>query len=317
MNTRCNRRAFLALVSARLVPAQEPVTRPVVSEETCPLESIAAVSKDGHRGEGLLRKPPGAGPFPAVVCLHGGLTRQSSRELLQLARSITPSRFLAAGYVTAVPTYRSRDDDPQSPVSLEDSLAVIDHVKRQAYVDPKSVVVFGCSGGGDLALQAAANTEVCAIVPEEPASIVTAGIFNRHSPKKGERYDPSDARPILENPRGFYTDEYRRILRDKLARIQCPILIIQGDDGSLINKFNAQVLVPELRALKKAVKVIRYPGEVHCFCLYGDHVPWEPNRAANTPVALKAFSDCDAFFRQHVKTKPKLLASDSVKYEPA
>jgi len=69
--------------------------------------------------------------------------------------------------------------------------------------------------------------------------------------------------------------------------------------------------------LKKAVKVIRYPGEVHCFCLYGDHVPWEPNRAANTPAALKAFSDCDAFFRQHVKTKPKLLASDSVKYEPA
>ena len=138
MNTRCNRRAFLALVSARLVPAQEPVTRPVVSEEACPLESIAPVSKDGHRGEGLLRKPPGAGPFPAVVCLHGGLTRQSSRELLQLARSITPSRFLAAGYVTAVPTYRSRDDDPQSPVSLEDSLAVIDHVKRQAYVDPNS-----------------------------------------------------------------------------------------------------------------------------------------------------------------------------------
>src|SRR2546423_882388 len=68
-------------------PAQEPVTRPVVSEEACPLESIAPVSKEGHRGEGLLRKSPGAGPFPAVVCLHGGLTRQSSRELLQLARS--------------------------------------------------------------------------------------------------------------------------------------------------------------------------------------------------------------------------------------
>ena len=147
--------------------------------------------------------------------------------------------------------------------------------------------------------------------------MLTAGIFNRHSPKKGERYDPDDARPMVENPRAFYNDEYRKILRGKLARIQCPILIIQGDDGSPLNKFNAQVLMPELRALRKAVKVIAYPGEVHCFCLYGDHVPWEPNRAANTPVALKAFHDCDAFFHQHVKTKPKPLATDSVKYEPA
>jgi len=281
------------------------------------------VSKDGHRGEGLLRKPPGAGPFPAVVCLHGGLTRQSSRELLQLARSITPSRFLAAGYVTAVPTYRSRDDDPQSPVSLEDSLAVIDHVKRQTYVDPKSVVVFGCSGGGDLALQAAGTTEVCAIVPEEPASILVAGVFNRHSPKRGERYDPADAVPILANPRGFYTDEYRKILRDRLAGIQCPILIIQGDENRReipINKFNSQVLIPELRALKKAVEVMTYHGEVHCFCfLAGSSVITAAafGGPPHPPVALKAFHDCEAFFRQHVTTKPKLLESDSVKYEPA
>src|SRR6476620_5390510 len=32
---------------------------------------------------------------------------------------------------------------------------------------------------------------------------------------------------FADNPRAFYTDEYRKILRDKLARIQCPILIIQ------------------------------------------------------------------------------------------
>jgi hypothetical protein len=46
-----------------------------------------------------------------------------------------------------------------------------------------------------------------------------------------------------------------------------------------INKFNAEVLIPELHALGKMVKVLRYPGEPHCFCFYGSG-PRTPLRAA-------------------------------------
>ena len=53
--------------------AGEPVTRPVVSEDVSPLESIAPVARDGYRGEGFLRKPPGDGPFPAILLIHGGV----------------------------------------------------------------------------------------------------------------------------------------------------------------------------------------------------------------------------------------------------
>ena len=67
---RCNRRAFLlttvaGLASSRLSQAQPAVTRPVVSEKACPLETITPVSADGHRGLAVLRKPRGTGPFPA------------------------------------------------------------------------------------------------------------------------------------------------------------------------------------------------------------------------------------------------------------
>src|SRR5262249_25293265 len=216
-------------------------------------------------------------------------------------------RLLAAGYVTAVPTYRSRDEDPQSRVSLEDTLAVIDHLKGTPYVDPNSVVVFGCSGGGELALEAAAAMDVCAIVPEEPASLIMAGILTRNSLKHGGRLTPMDAVPILQNPAGFYKDEHRKILRTKLARIRCPILIIEGDEGSPINKFNAHVLLPELKALHKATEVISYPGEPHCFCFYGGSPPqprMQPQDSSARPIpapgmgtksspasALKAYRD--------------------------
>ena len=228
-----DRRRFLALAVAGLARAarsQEQITRPEISEDACPLEPIAPVARDGHRGQGILRRPPGAGPFPAILWIHGGLVTVPAEQLRATALNmITPSRFLAAGYVVPIITYRSRDHDPQSTVSLEDCLAAVDHVRRLPFVDPKSIVVYGCSGGGDLALEVAAATEVCAIVPEEPATVLLTGIFNTKFPKKGERFTPADAAPILEDPKRYYTAEYQKITQAKIARIRCPILIVQGD----------------------------------------------------------------------------------------
>lgn len=293
------------LVSAEPILAQrreapaDPITRPVVSEAASPVEAIAPVAKDGHRGQGFLRKPPGTGPFPAVVVIHGGLTTLPPERVREITLSAQPSRFLAAGYVVAVITYRSRDDDPQSTVSLADSLAAVAHVRQLPYVDPRSVVVSGCSGGGDLALEVAAATDVAAIVPEEPASILLTGIFNKAFPKQGDRYTPRDAAPISADPKRYYTAEYQKLTRAKIDRIRSPILIVQGDQQP-INHFNAAVLIPELRAARKTLEVITYPGEPHCFAFYGNG-PRTPRPAA----ALKAFEDSDRFVRRYLRTQPK------------
>ena len=49
-------------------------------------------------------------------------------ELREYALGTWTSRFLAAGYVVAAITYRSRDVDPQSPDALNDALAAIDYL---------------------------------------------------------------------------------------------------------------------------------------------------------------------------------------------
>jgi dipeptidyl aminopeptidase/acylaminoacyl peptidase len=290
--------------------AVESITHPVVSEDTSPVETISPVAEDGYRGHGLLRKPPGAGPFPAVVIIHGGLTTQSPERVRELALGVQPSRFLAAGYAVAVITYRSRDHDPQSPVSAADAVAAVAYVRKHPSVDPDSVVVSGCSGGGDLALEVAAATDIAAIVPEEPASILLTGVFNKTFAKQGERYTPADSAPIYPDPKRYYTAEYQDRTRAKLARIRCPILIIQGDQQPL-NRFNAAVLIPELRAAGKTLEVITYPGEPHCFAFYG--------RGARTPrpaVAYKAFLDSDRFMRRYIRTQPKPIESRLVKQLP-
>ena len=202
---RCDRRAFLlttvaSLLSSRLAQAQPAVTRPVVAEKACPLETITPVASDGHRGLAVMRKPPGAGPFPVVVWLHGGITTVPLARLEVAARDLaTGSRFLTAGYVFVAPTYRSRDVDPQTSESVEDALAVVEYLRGLPFVDRASIVVGGCSGGGDLALDVASRTGVCAVVAEEPACIVMSGIFNNRVPKQGERYTPEDGFFLMED----------------------------------------------------------------------------------------------------------------------
>jgi dipeptidyl aminopeptidase/acylaminoacyl peptidase len=295
---------FVSLAASVLMsPAgaqTEPATRPAVSESASPLQPIAPVARDGHRGTGFLRKPPGDGPFPALVVVHPGLTEWPPELLRQYTVSAAlPSRFLAAGYVVATVTYRSRDVDPQSRVSLEDSLAAVESVERLPYVNAGSVSVYGCSGGGDLAIAVAAEKRVAAIAAEEPASILFTGVFNNTSPKSGQRYTPQDSAPIFKDSKGHYTESHQRATRQKIARIQSPILIVQGDVKTplAVNDFNAAVLVPELRAAGKTVQVLTYPGEPHCFAFGG------PRTSAASPV--KAFQDMDAFFRRHVATQPK------------
>ena len=325
-----DRRAFLfaaaaGFVAPRLWPAQPAVTRPVVSEKACPLETITPVASDGHRGLAVLRKPPGAGPFPVVVWFHGGLITFPLARLQARARDFaTGPRFLAAGYVFVAPTTRSRDIDPQSADSVEDALAIVEHLRRLSFVDNQSIVVSGCSGGGDLALQIAARTEVCAVVAEEPASVVTTGLFNDSLPKRGERYTPQDAYFLSVDGRRYYTETFQRAFRAKAAKISAPILIVQGDvdrEEIRINRFNADVLIPELRALRKQVDVKSYPDQVHCFCDASGIPRQVEGGFARAPAswpaaALKAFQDIDVFCRRHVGTQPKALDAGLVTFAP-
>ena len=304
--------AFLRclLAALLLVAALSPFTasgqtdgtaRPFISDEAVPLQAIAPIAKDGHRGRGYLRKPPEGTRFPAVLIIHPGSSEMQDGSLKDYTLSAPlPSAFLAAGYVIAVTTWRSRDVDPQAPAAIEDTRAAIDLLRGLQYVDPESVVAYGCSSGGDLAFEVARLTAVAAIAAEEPATMLFTGIMNKNFPKAGERFTPRDGLPIMENPLNFYTMEHQRLTQEKMGSIHAPILILQG--AGPVNRFNNEVFIPELERTGKTVTLKTYPGEPHCFMFgrIGNMLLTTPRPA----VAQQAFRDVEVFFRQHVKTQP-------------
>lgn len=277
----------LALAACRIAAAEEPVTFPRVSEKACPAEVVRLGTASA-----VVRKPPGSGPFPAVVFLHGGLNERNVDRVQREAPTMpTNSRFLAAGFVTVEGIFRSRSDDPQSPDALADCLAVVAHVKKMPEVDPKSVVVFGHSGGGSLALELAGETQLAAIVAGEPASIIFTGTYNKQTRRR-----PEQAK-LMDDPRHYYTPELQKFTRDKIARISCPVLIVHGDQHP-INKINDEIIIPELKDAGKKVEAILYPGQPHLFVFAQEGSP---------EAARKCFEDSLAFFSRYTQTKAQAL----------
>lgn len=283
----------------KTVDAAASITRPDIPESISPAKNLSILDADGNRVIGVLRQPPGPGPFPVVIFLHGGRDMIDLSELREYAlANVTLSRFLAAGYALVVPTFRGRKRDIQNQDAFRDCLFMINHVKKKMPgIDPKSVVLYGVSGGGDLALQLAGAAELAAIIVDEPATVIFTGVIHAG-------FD--DAPQVIANPHKFYTAELQKKTQEKIRRISCPILFVHGDQQPL-NKFNNEIFVPELKAANRNMKEILYPGQIHGFSFAG------PTQAA----ALKFFRDADVFLRPYLATSPKPLVEGQFHLVPA
>ena len=265
---------------------------------------------NGHR-----RSPQAPRPRTVSSCchVHGGTGPMPLSALrYQALNNPTMTRFLAAGYVTMIPTYHS-SEDPQALDALWDTLAIVDHLKEMREVDPNSVVVYGCSVGGDLVLEIAGETEVAATTSEEPITIGFTGILNRDTPMRGASFTVANAVPLLEDPRSFYTPAIRRLTQERIRKINGPIFIAQGDqqlDGVVDHhKIVNEILIPELQAAGKELEEIVYPGQGHCFGFRG-------GIGGEEEAASTFFADMDAFFKRHLPTQPHAVEDSLVAHVP-
>jgi acetyl esterase/lipase len=181
-------------------------------------------------------------------------------------------------------------------------------VKNLPQVDPKSVVVWGNSGGGSLALEIAGRTSVNAVVVEEPATVLFSGMFTKESLGGKPPFTSSSgsSREIMADPKRFYTPELQKFTREKIAKISCPVFIAYGGT-SKINKINKDIIIPELEQAGKAPEVILYPNQPHGF-----------SKGIGTPqAALKFFNDASAFLLKSLPTKPNPLDASIINAVPA
>ena len=107
----------------------------------------------GDRIQGYLAKPEGAGPFPAVIGLHGcaGMSDTTKRKLVD--------ELVGWGYVVLlVDSFATRGIDHDcfkgilAIARISDALGALGFLAGQTFVDPQRVAAVGFSKGGWTAL---------------------------------------------------------------------------------------------------------------------------------------------------------------------
>lgn len=236
--------------------------------DTAPIEEVELEAANGADLRFLWRKPRGPGPFPTIVFLHGGGRRATPEKLgHDLRRGPMPTRFLAAGFAivacTRRPFWAERADGGDGATgfdgAVDDTVRIVAKVRTLPEVDGRRLVLYGGSGGGILGIVTASRTEVTAVIAGEPATVVPLEPEAGAGGAEGSGY-----RRLMTDPQAAYVGDRRESMRAWIAKVGCPVLLLQGRPEGL-HKINTEILVPELRSLGKEVTVANYPDFRHGF----------------------------------------------------
>jgi dipeptidyl aminopeptidase/acylaminoacyl peptidase len=224
---------------------------------------------DGKRREipAWVYKPPGDGPFPVVISIHGGPEAQSrpwfsSTYQMWLAKLgvaiVVPNVRGSAGYGK---TYLGLDNGFRREDSVKDIGALLDWVEMQPDLDAGRVAVFGGSYGGYMVLASAVHYS-----DRLKAAVDIVGI--------------SSFVTFLEN-----TQDYRRDLRrveygderdpemrahlekisplNNVEKISMPMFVVQGENDPRVPVTEATQMVAALRAKGNTVWYMNALNEGH------------------------------------------------------
>jgi dienelactone hydrolase len=210
---------------------------------------------------GYLMRPSGAGPFPAILVLHGcegyaSLETSSVNELAGLG-------YVALAIDTLKPQgLRNACKDIEAfRVSAQYAAAALAWLGAQSYVAPKRLGVLGYSMGG-------------------------IEILDLIDPFEGPQPPPPGLRVAV----AFYPGCAKRD-----GQLSVPLLILDGSADDWIPPAPCQTLVQTATAAGKTAQIVTYPGATHAFNdpksrIYEGHtLTYDPDATADADAKMRAF----------------------------
>lgn len=246
--------------------SQPPIS--LVSYGSASLDyDVVSFTSDGLTLYGYLYRPPGDGPFPAIVFNHG------SEEYPGIGKFVA-QYYLENGFVFFFPHRRGQgrsheagpyignavdDDHPDSPAlpdglvqQSDDVIAAAAYVASLPYVDKTRVATIGCSFGGIEALFAAEQgTGLASAVDFAGASYM----WNRSS-------------------------SLRERMKTAARNAKVPVFFIQAENDA--DTTPTRVLSQEMTAAGKNARAHVFPPhgktteDGHGFCVDGEFPAWGP-----------------------------------------
>jgi acetyl esterase/lipase len=227
---------------------------------------------DQHLKLDLAMPKTGSGPFPAIVCIHGGGFRAGTRESYDGLCLALASR----GYVAVTVSYRLAPAHP-FPAAVLDCKAAVRWVRANAakyHIDPARVGTTGGSAGGHLAQFLGVTAGVREFEGEgnlDQSSAVSC-VVNFYGPSDltksyGKSVDAAEVLPLFF---GGNLDTKRRehIVGSPLYWVTpfaAPTLIVHGTDDKYVAYEQATWMLEKLKASMVEAELLTLPGAGHGF----------------------------------------------------
>ncbi len=260
------------LCAFTLFGKQLPAADPVVPEGVRFEKGIEFSNAADQHLQLDLAQPSGKGPFPAVVCIHGGGFRAGKRESYDALCLTLAQR----GYVAVTITYRLAPAFP-FPAAVEDCKTAVRWLRANAArynVDPSRIGVTGGSAGGHLAQFLGVTSGVREFEGEGNAgeSSSVACVVNYFGPSDltksyGKSVDAAEVLPLFF---GGNLEQKRRehIVGSPLYWVTpnaAPTLCIHGTEDKYVALEQAEWLVEKLKASAVEAELLKLEGAGHGF----------------------------------------------------
>jgi acetyl esterase/lipase len=285
---------FAFLLAITSAPAQPGPTVP----DTVTFEAGIEYTNpdDQHLKLNMARPKAGDGPFPCVLCIHGGGFRAGKREgydgqIIRLAEK---------GYVAVTVSYRLAPKYP-FPAAIHDTKAAVRWLRANAKkynIDPNRIGVTGGSAGGHLAQFLAVTSDVKEFEgdggnPEQSSKVKC--VVNYYGPSDftksyGKSVDAAEVLPLFLGG----NLEKARALHIKASPLYwvtpnaAPTLCIHGSEDQYVAHEQAVWIVDKLKAANVEAELLTIDGAKHGF------------KGKDAETAEKAMI---AFFDKHLKAK--------------
>ena len=247
---------------------------PVIPEGVTFEAGVEYANPDGqHLKLDLATPKEGGGPFPAVICIHGGGFRAGKRE----SYDGLCLRLAQRGYVAMTVSYRLAPKYP-FPAAVHDVKAAVRWARANAgrcKIDPGRIGVTGGSAGGHLAQFLGVTAGVKQFEgdggnPEQSSRV--ACVVNVYGPSDftksyGKSVDAAEVLPLFLG--GNLEQARRRHIEASplywVTPDAAPTLCIHGTDDKYVAHEQAVWLVDKLKASAVEAELLTLEGAGHGF----------------------------------------------------
>jgi dienelactone hydrolase len=240
-------------------------------------------------------RPTGAGPFPAVVLLHGCAGISESNH--EWSRWFRDQGYVALLVDSWSPRRVGKSCDPSLPdvpntERFDDAVGALRFLQAKSYVDRARVGVVGWSNGGVFAL----------------------AVVNGPSLERARRRGVDLPEPGFRASIGFYPGGCYSLVHELVMR---PLLVMMGDADDWTDPAPCVEMVEAMRGRGADARIVLYPRAYHYFDVIGQERTYlaevanhnKPNECCGATVAFDAGAFADSrrrvaeFFGYHLKGK--------------